>query len=382
MGPRIRRLREKNLALRKVIFTLLCTLSLVIAIIIKDPLLLTTYTLVAIETCITIYLKLINYWKNGPYKKYKEGQLYRKALREFNKQYTTYYNYIRYGYLDLLVCKCLQKGSIDLEFSSEFFIKKGEFMKNREIHKKAIEKIIVYLHSVYVLKSAIRYYANHMEMANKTLDMLQQKEKKYIFFFNSYYQMRVRYLRKLAISCEKIKYKLETEKLPEYESAIRQLELVPRPSLLDSALNIAGNMITAPVRHVINIIEGIEENDKKRILKGSAFLSFSFIGATIIGDAIDAFEGIEAMDTIDLKELPQIDQIAIDKYSIDITEVETEQDIVENPNTHHVDPHWVDGYYRADGTYVEEYWRDGDGDTSINTEVGWVQSNPNFKEKI
>lgn len=31
-----------------------------------------------------------------------------------------------------------------------------------------------------------------------------------------------------------------------------------------------------------------------------------------------------------------------------------------------VDPHYVKGHYRADGTYVEGYWRDGDGNTSVD----------------
>jgi hypothetical protein len=35
---------------------------------------------------------------------------------------------------------------------------------------------------------------------------------------------------------------------------------------------------------------------------------------------------------------------------------------------HHVDPHWVDGYERSDGTDVEGYWRGG--------EDGYERSNP------
>lgn len=36
---------------------------------------------------------------------------------------------------------------------------------------------------------------------------------------------------------------------------------------------------------------------------------------------------------------------------------------------HFVKPHQVDSYIRADGTLVEGYFRDGDGDTSINRSV-------------
>ena len=31
----------------------------------------------------------------------------------------------------------------------------------------------------------------------------------------------------------------------------------------------------------------------------------------------------------------------------------------------YVEPHWVNGYFRADGTYVQGYFRDGDGNTNV-----------------
>jgi hypothetical protein len=70
------------------------------------------------------------------------------------------------------------------------------------------------------------------------------------------------------------------------------------------------------------------------------------------------------------------------------TQVTDSQDYIvnENPNTHGVAPHWVDGYYRADGTYVEGYWRDGDGDTTVDRTVeqggGWSQSNPDYRVPV
>lgn len=49
-------------------------------------------------------------------------------------------------------------------------------------------------------------------------------------------------------------------------------------------------------------------------------------------------------------------------------------------HTHFVKPHYVNGYVREDGTVVEAYFRDGDGNTSINrTEEqggGYLRSNP------
>lgn len=49
-------------------------------------------------------------------------------------------------------------------------------------------------------------------------------------------------------------------------------------------------------------------------------------------------------------------------------------------NTHFVQPHYVDPYIRTDGTLVEGYYRDGDGNPDIDTPVnqggGYMRSNP------
>jgi hypothetical protein len=49
-------------------------------------------------------------------------------------------------------------------------------------------------------------------------------------------------------------------------------------------------------------------------------------------------------------------------------------------NMHFVHPHHVSGYVRKDGTAVEDYYRDGDGDTSIDRPLeaggGYYQGNP------
>ncbi|WP_246188130.1 hypothetical protein [Paenibacillus tengchongensis] len=51
-----------------------------------------------------------------------------------------------------------------------------------------------------------------------------------------------------------------------------------------------------------------------------------------------------------------------------------------NPEQHFVHPHFVEPYYREDGTYVEGYWRDGDGDTDIDLSMedggGYMRTNP------
>lgn len=51
-----------------------------------------------------------------------------------------------------------------------------------------------------------------------------------------------------------------------------------------------------------------------------------------------------------------------------------------NDHTHFVKPHYVDPYIRKDGTLVEGYFRDGDGNPNIDTPLGqgggYWRSNP------
>lgn len=52
----------------------------------------------------------------------------------------------------------------------------------------------------------------------------------------------------------------------------------------------------------------------------------------------------------------------------------------EQPGEHFVHPHYVHDYVRSDGTHVDGYWRDGDGNTdhdlSVDQGGGYVQTNP------
>ena len=42
------------------------------------------------------------------------------------------------------------------------------------------------------------------------------------------------------------------------------------------------------------------------------------------------------------------------------------------PKAHYVKPHNVTSYARKDGTFVHGYYRDGDGDTSINRRTDYL----------
>lgn len=54
------------------------------------------------------------------------------------------------------------------------------------------------------------------------------------------------------------------------------------------------------------------------------------------------------------------------------------------PGEHFVQPHFVEGYVRGDGTNVEGYYRDGDGNTDVDHSVseggGYSRTNPDGVE--
>lgn len=61
---------------------------------------------------------------------------------------------------------------------------------------------------------------------------------------------------------------------------------------------------------------------------------------------------------------------------IDGTEIQTDNPqylTTDNPNTHYVEPH---ERVLPDGRVI---WVDGDGDTSVNRDTGWFQTNPDYR---
>jgi hypothetical protein len=57
----------------------------------------------------------------------------------------------------------------------------------------------------------------------------------------------------------------------------------------------------------------------------------------------------------------------------------------EEPSNTFVNPHYVNSYEKQDGTNVEGYWRDGDGDTTTNVSVkeggGYLRTHPDGNTK-
>ncbi|WP_028243227.1 hypothetical protein [Pseudobutyrivibrio ruminis] len=49
--------------------------------------------------------------------------------------------------------------------------------------------------------------------------------------------------------------------------------------------------------------------------------------------------------------------------------------VFEGLPVHHVSPHYVQSHFRK-GKYISGYWRDGDGDTRVDTFMGYYARNP------
>lgn len=111
-----------------------------------------------------------------------------------------------------------------------------------------------------------------------------------------------------------------------------------------------GQGVLATGSMVVTGVEGVIDGDYEKA-KNAAKNVGVVVAAGVIG--LGVIEGVDLLDN---------------------TGTPTSVDI------HSVDPHSVNDYVRADGTHVEGYWRDGDGDTSVNLDKehggGYSQSNP------
>ncbi|MCT8137664.1 hypothetical protein H1D32_07790 [Anaerobacillus sp. CMMVII] len=145
------------------------------------------------------------------------------------------------------------------------------------------------------------------------------------------------------------------------------------PSQRDKGLSDIGNAVGRTATGVIvtaknaventgEVIVGAIDGDMNKVKKGASGLATTVaIGAIAIG-VIDVVDGAETANPT-------------------LTEGEAMNVATNgNPDIHHVEPHYVEGYTRADGTEVSGYYRDGDGNpnTQLSAEEGggYYRSNP------
>lgn len=108
-----------------------------------------------------------------------------------------------------------------------------------------------------------------------------------------------------------------------------------------------------------------------------------------ISDTIDVDYGNKVFDNQDLQhDFPILDINSFSRQEIFChndplkyaQQYEFQPLHIDMNNQHFVNPHYVKGYIKQDGTYVDGYFRDGDGDTNINRTIeqggGYMRGNP------
>ncbi|MFJ5769137.1 hypothetical protein [Psychrobacillus sp. NPDC093180] len=268
--------------------------------------------------------------------KYKD---YKKALKLFDKFYTSKFNYISKDHKQIFKCKYLVKEMISSNLLNEYE-NECKNLEDLNIKEEAVVKIKECFKKVYVFKSAIKYFENHIDMATKTIDLISKNKRGSHIFQRPYRSLvykRVNYLENVIKQCENVIDYLEL-KLADLEDVITKLKKLKKPTLLE----IAFNVVTAPIKHTFNLVDSVISGDESKFIRSASMIGLTFLGVGIIGEAIDALDALEASD------LSMIEGI--------------------NTDIHHVDSHAVESYMREDGTFVSGYERGG--------ENGYYSSNP------
>lgn len=161
------------------------------------------------------------------------------------------------------------------------------------IKNEALIRIRKCLEIILTIESAIAHYRRISKDAEMTIDKIKQMNEDYNFnvYLPSLYKKRVYYLQKVIKECSIIVDDLE-KKLPPYYRVINELEKAKNTSIFEKVIGV----MTAPIKHAFNIINGILENDGEKVIKSGILIGLGVIGVGVIGDAIDALEGIEVMD--------------------------------------------------------------------------------------
>ncbi|WP_339276367.1 hypothetical protein MKY59_05120 [Paenibacillus sp. FSL W8-0426] len=141
--------------------------------------------------------------------------------------------------------------------------------------------------------------------------------------------------------------------------------------------------VVASAKYVYNngkdVVTGIKDEDMDRVKHGAKGLVTAAAVSVIAVGILDVADGADGIGEIAAESDPS-HAAPIEHTTATANVEQTGAASIENPNTHHVEPHYVEGYERADGTHVEGYYRDGDGDTSVNRpNGGYEQHNPDYK---
>lgn len=138
-----------------------------------------------------------------------------------------------------------------------------------------------------------------------------------------------------------------------------------------------GNGVKAIITNGGDVIDGLSQgdNDKvfeasKNIIKIAAVAHFA-VGVSNYVGGIDGLDHhiVDTGHITDASHLSHVSDIHQITEAPNVSDTHLLSDSVHNINSndvHYVQPHYVNAYDKADGTHVNGYWRDGDGNTAVN----------------
>ncbi|WP_077304678.1 hypothetical protein [Terribacillus halophilus] len=267
-------------------------------------------------------------WRYYPKDKhsYKSIAYFRKIYINMERSYKTYFNYIDIKSNEFM--KYIEpKNESSLEPEGYDTYKRS----NLRIRGDALEEIKNVLLMRQTLTNAIKYYEDQGLVANKTKVVLEIDSEVFGYekHFKQIYHQWLMYLKNIESHCEIIISNIYDE-VKKCNEEIHRLERIKKPTLTDKILDGGFAIITAPVRHTINIVSGIATGNSEKVIKSGLKLGIGLLG---IGAIVEAIDALEALDNIN----------AVADGSLEF-----------------VDPHFRT---LSEGS---EIWIDGDGDTSIN----------------
>jgi hypothetical protein len=274
------------------------------------------------------YNKIVyQYYPKSKFDK-KQIQFYRDILIEMDRVFTTHFDFNSNKLSDFFICPSLQSNYKAQAVGIEYY--RSDYARIKE---EAIEKIEELLKLKNRYQLALEFYETQMRKAEKTRRLLEEN-RQFQTYFKNIYQKKVYTLNVVRSQCKKINTQLR-EKVQLCDEVIRELEKMKKPTFFDLVFDTAAAVVTAPIRHGLNLLGGIFTGDGAKIVQSGAMLGLGFFGIGAIADALDAIDGIDAIHSIN-----------IDHSSLEF-----------------VDPH---ERILADGTSI---WIDGDGDTTVDLTV-------------
>lgn len=154
-------------------------------------------------------------------------------------------------------------------------------------------------------------------------------------------------------------------------------------SVAEGTANVAIGIVTSDNKKVEEGFEEVVDTGAKTVVgigKGIGYVAekgLTTAGAILEGDTDKAMKTGKELAKVALVSTLAISvcDLADGVIDGDIFDADDADDyeLVENPEMHHVTPH-----YRTlpDGSKI---WVDGDGNTAIDNNVGWVQHNPDYR---